>query len=52
VCRLGSGEGNPTLVLEPAAFGAWNVYNILDCSDLRNKRRAVAGKIKKILNLD
>jgi hypothetical protein len=51
LCCLGSGEWNPTLALEPAAFGAWNADNSLVCSELRRKWRVIAEKIKKSLTV-
>jgi hypothetical protein len=47
-----SGEWIPAFGHEPATSGAWNAYNRLVFSYLRRKLRAVAEKIKKILNLD
>jgi hypothetical protein len=41
-------NGWPTLALELATSGAWNVYNSLVCSVLRSKSRVIAGKIKKL----
>jgi hypothetical protein len=41
-------DGWPTLALEPAASGPWNVDNSLACSELRHKLSVIAEKIKKL----